>query len=935
MARFLESRHFSFGRRFAASRRLRRHEPSLKLTFSWLPLHPAMPSPSTSLFVGRLLLAAVLRYRWRTLTALALVVLAKLAMVAVPLVLKTIVDGLGRPQPLLAVPVFLLVGYAVLRFLGTLFGEIRDLVFVRVTQNTVSGFLVQAFEHLHRLSVRFHAMRRTGGVTRDVERGTTGIGFLLGVGLFTLLPTLVEIGAVIVVITGGYSLWFTAIILVTFVVYATWTVNVTEHRAVHQRAMNELDSSANSRLVDSLLNFETVKYYTNEEFERRHFGGILGHWIEVGVTNQKALFVLHVGQSGIIAFGVAGVMLLAGYNVVHGQMTVGDLVLVNAYVIQVCLPLNSLGFVFRQARDAVVNAEKMFRLLEQKPEIEDRPGLPDLQVERGEVRFDHVDFAYDAGRQILWDVSFAIPPGRKVAVVGGSGSGKSTLARLLFRFYEAGAGTVSIDGQDVRDVTQRSLRDAIGIVPQDTILFNETVAYNIAYGRPGAALAEVIEAAKAAHVHEFIDSLPEKYDTQVGERGVKLSGGEKQRIAIARAILKNPPILVFDEATSALDTRAERAIQGELDRLASDRTTLVIAHRLSTVVGADEILVLEHGRIVERGRHDELLKRQGLYSQMWRLQRQQQELEESEAELAWRPVDLVALMASVIDGLKPAIDARRVSFYSFVTAEPAALVGDPGRLHQAFWALGERAVLSTAAGGRVELRIERSGACLRLTLIHGSVLRDRRSPGGDGTGRRLEPEAIRAILEQHGGSLEMHPLADGSLRVVAELPLPGEEKALAAVPWPASAIGGVTVLLVAGDAEEQEPLAALLHEQGALLRVYPSGPAALDWLRERPRSDWPEVLVYDLDSGEREGYELIQELRRIEAERRLGLEERLPAIALSRRGRAGQRPRALLAGFQVLLVKPFEPGELVAAVSGLAGRAAPTPLPAEGGSEPR
>lgn len=584
---------------------------------------PAAPSSSTTVFVLRLLWGAIISYRGRTSAALVLVVVAKLAAVAVPLALKAVVDRLGGPAPALALPVFLLLGYALLRFSGTLFGEIRDLVFVRVTQNAVSGFLLQAFEHLHRLSVRYHAGRHTGGVTRDVERGTAGVGFLLGVGLFTILPTLVEIGAVVGVMSASYSGWFTLVILATFLVYALFTVSYTERRAIYQRALNKLDSSANGRLVDSLLNYETVKCYGNERFEREHFDGILRQWIEVGVKNQQALFFLHIGQSGIIAVGVAGIMLLAGQSVVDGGMTVGDLVLVNAYVIQVCLPLNSLGFVFRQARDAIVNAERMFRLLDERPEIEDRPGARALAANRGEVRFEHVDFGYEPSRRILHDVSFTIAPGRTLAVVGGSGSGKSTLARLLFRFYDVDGGRITIDGQDLREVTQASLRAALGIVPQDTILFNDSIAYNIAYARPGAARGEIEAVARAAHVHDFIAALPEGYETRVGERGVKLSGGEKQRIAIARAMLKNPPIMIFDEATSALDTRAERAIQDELDRLAEARTTLVIAHRLSTVVDADEILVLEHGRIAERGSHAELLARAGLYAQMWHLQRQQ------------------------------------------------------------------------------------------------------------------------------------------------------------------------------------------------------------------------------------------------------------------------------------------------------------------------
>lgn len=716
-------------------------------------------STSTTAFVLRLLRGAVLRYRGRTLLALLLVVVAKLATVAVPLALKAIVDAFSGGPPVLVLPVFLLLTYAVLRFLGTLFGEIRDLVFSRVSLSTVSTFMMQAFEHLHRLGVRFHAARHTGGVSRDVERGTTGIGFLLGVALFTILPTLVEIGAVITVISLNYSAWFILIILATFAIYALFTVTYTERRAIHQRRLNNLDSTANSRLVDSLLNYEAVKYYTNEEFERRHFSKILGQWVEVGVTNQKALFLLHVGQSGLIAFGVAGVMLLAGQNVVEGHMTVGDLILVNAYVIQVCLPLNSLGFVFRQARDAVVNAERMFRLMETRPEVEDKPAAPALQVRQGRVAFEHVDFGYEPGRQILWDVSFGIEPGGTVAVVGGSGSGKSTLARLLFRFYDVNAGSIVIDGQDVRNVSQQSLREAIGIVPQDTILFNETIAYNIAYGRPEATRAEIVDIARAAHIHDFIAGLPEQYDTLVGERGVKLSGGEKQRIAIARAMLKNPPIMIFDEATSALDTRAERAIQEELNHLARERTTLIIAHRLSTVVNADEILVLEHGHVVERGTHASLLQKDGVYAQMWHLQRQQSELQRTENSLALQPVDLVALLGGVVDGLKAGVDARGVAFDVTLTVDAARIVGDPGRIKQILWQLGERALAATPPGGRIELRIDRADSRARLRLAH------------DGGGE-MNVETLRGLLAEQGGMLEEHAGAEGGkTAVVLDFPL--------------------------------------------------------------------------------------------------------------------------------------------------------------------
>lgn len=885
-------------------------------------------SPSTLGFVARLLTTSVMRYPKRTGAALGLVILAKLAAVSVPLSLKAIIDALSQPAQLVVLPVFLLLGYAVLRFLSGAFSEFRDVIFVRVTQTTVSGFLLDVFRHLHKLTSRFHAQRRTGGVTRDVERGTAGIGFLLSVGLFTILPTLVEIIAVIVILTLNYSDWFTAIIIATFIVYSTFTVAFTERRAIYQRALNELDSTANGRLVDSLLNHETVKYYTNERYEQDRFSSILHDWVEVGVKNQKALSTLHVGQSGIIAVGVASVMLLAAQNVVQGTMSVGDLVLVNAYVIQICLPLNSLGFVFRQARDAVVNAEKMLRLLDQKPEIEEAPDAPDLVVTRGEVRFENVDFAYDPSRRILWDVSFTIPPGGTVAVVGGSGSGKSTLARLLFRFYDVTSGRITIDGTDVREVSQRSLRAALGIVPQDTILFNDTIAYNIAYGHPGASLADVIEAAKAAHVHDFIAALPEQYDTPVGERGVMLSGGEKQRIAIARAILKNPSILVFDEATSALDTRSERAIQDELDRLARTRTSLIIAHRLSTVVDADEILVLEHGRVVERGTHAELQRKNGLYAQLWRLQRQQQEVEHAERGLAMQQINLITLLAGIVDGLRDTIDARGVSFYSTILVESAHLSGDPGRLQQALWVLAEDAIWATPRGGRLESRVERQAGRLRISFIHPAV------PGQAPAGRppqappaTLESKDIRAIIEQHGGSFEMRPGPNDTMRAVIEFaPLaiaqapasgPGEAEAEKTPALPAPPIAGACVLLVDDSAEARGEIERVLHARGALSRSYPSGDEALGWLLAMPRAEWPDVMVCDIALPDEDGYEVIQRLRRAEAEREFDLSERLPAIALSSRKRGEQRMRALLAGFQAHLTKPVDANELIATIASL------------------
>ncbi|RZI40270.1 ABC transporter ATP-binding protein/permease [Herbaspirillum sp. HC18] len=583
--------------------------------------------------VMRDLWQVVSAFRWRIVFALVFLVIAKVAVVSVPLVLKRIVDLLSRPEQLAALPVVVLAGYALLRFASTLFNELRDLAFSRVTQHTVATYARKVFEHLHELSARFHAQRRIGGLLPDIDRGTSGIAFLLSVGLFTIVPTVLEIIMVIAIMTARYSAWYTAVLGVTFLVYCGFTLVFTARRAIFQRRVNKLDSNAKGLLADSLINYDTVKYFTNEDQESHRFQGIMGRWAEAVVANQKALFTLHVGQSAIIAMGVASVMLMAGQAVLTREMTVGDLILVNAYVIQICLPLNALGFVYREAKDAMVNAEKLFQLLRQKPEIEDPPGMPALQVARGEVVFDNVSFAYEPERTILHNVSFRIPPGGTVAVVGGSGSGKSTLARLLLRFYDVGSGCVMVDRQDVRKVSTHSLREAIGVVPQETLLFNDTIAYNIGYGRNGATMEQIVAAAKAAHIHDLIESLPQKYDTPVGERGVKLSGGEKQRIALARAILKNPPLLIFDEATSALDTASEQAIQRELDTLAENRTTLVIAHRLSTVVDATEIIVLEKGRIVERDTHARLLQKGGVYARLWQLQQRAEDGEKLERQM--------------------------------------------------------------------------------------------------------------------------------------------------------------------------------------------------------------------------------------------------------------------------------------------------------------
>jgi ABC-type transport system involved in Fe-S cluster assembly fused permease/ATPase subunit len=604
-----------------------------------LPPLPGTPAPVRAHSDGetlRRLLPYLWRYRWRVTIALSFMVMAKLANVGVPVLLKKLIDSLTIPpgdvRAVLIVPIGLVLAYGALRLSTSLFTELRELIFAKATEGAARSISLQVFRHLHSLSLRFHLERQTGGMTRDIERGTRGVHSLISFSLYSIIPTLIEVALVLTLLAVKFDVWFAWITIVALVIYIAFTILVTNWRTQFRKQMNEFDSTAHTKAIDSLLNYETVKYFNNEDYEAHRYDESLERLRRATLKSQTTLSILNTGQQLIIAAGLVLMLWRATAGVADGRMTLGDLVMVNAFMIQLYIPLNFLGVIYREIKQALTDLDKMFTLMEREREVDDAPDAQPLQVHEGRIAFEHVSFAYEASRPILHDLSFEIPAGKTVAVVGPSGAGKSTLARLLYRFYDVTGGAIRIDGQDIRQVTQASLRQAIGIVPQDTVLFNDTVAYNIAYGRTGAGEGEIEAAAKAARIHDFIRSTPRGYETMVGERGLKLSGGEKQRVAIARTLLKNPPIMIFDEATSALDSANERAIQAELQGVARNKTALVIAHRLSTVVDAHQILVMEQGRIVERGTHSELLARGGRYAQMWELQRSG-----ADAELASTP----------------------------------------------------------------------------------------------------------------------------------------------------------------------------------------------------------------------------------------------------------------------------------------------------------
>ena len=608
-----------------------RHSTRRSTEFQHDPDQPVARRQLGDWYVIRDLLPYLLAYRYRVLLAISCLLAAKFANLGIPILLKTLIDDLDAHKSvssaLLVVPLGLIIGYGLLRFSASLFTELRELLFSRVTQHAVRQIALEVFQHLHALSLRFHLSRQTGGVSRDIERGTRAIQSLVSYSLYSIVPTLIEFLLVLGYFAYQYNIWFAAITLGALIIYIAFTIVVTEWRTHLRRTMNDMDSRANQKAIDSLLNFETVKYFGNESFEARRYDENLVRYQAAAIKSQKSLSLLNVGQQFIIGVGLVLILWRSTVGVANGSMTLGDLVLVNTLMIQLYIPLNFLGVIYREIKQSLTDLDRMFTLLMADREIADESGAPALVIadrtQGPEVRFERVRFHYESNRTILHDLSFTIPAGTITAVVGRSGAGKSTLARLLFRFYDVQSGAILIDGQDIKHVQQASLRQAIGIVPQDTVLFNDTIAYNIAYGRPGASEADIQTAARAAQMDQFIAHLPEGYNTQVGERGLKLSGGEKQRVAIARTLLKKPAMLIFDEATSALDSKTERALQEELTGLARNHTTLIIAHRLSTIVHADQILVMDQGQIVERGSHLELIAKQGTYAQMWNMQKRQ------------------------------------------------------------------------------------------------------------------------------------------------------------------------------------------------------------------------------------------------------------------------------------------------------------------------
>ncbi|CAD6538105.1 Vitamin B12 import ATP-binding protein BtuD [Paraburkholderia sabiae] len=879
--------------------------------------------------IVRDLLAAVLRYRLVTAVSFALMIFAKLSAVAIPLTLKHIVDELSHPESPVVFPVFLVLAYALLRFFADALNEARDVVFSVVTQRTVAEFAERTFGHLHRLGARFHAQRETGGVVRDVQKGTDGIGFLLGTALFSIVPTFIEIGSIVAIVMRGYSWLFTIIIAATFACYALYTYVFTQRRLVIQRRVNAIEAQSDGRLVDSLLNYDSVKFFATEETETRRQSDVLAQWIDARIANQRALTALHVGQSGVIATGIAAVVLLAVQKVMTGSMTVGDLVLINAYIIQVCMPLNTLGFVFRETNDAKVNVERMFAILVARGvpgEDLDMPDARPLVVTDGGIEFERVNFGYDPARQVLRDVSFRIHPGNRLAVVGGSGSGKSTLVRLLFRIYQPASGRVLIDGQDLRAVTQKSLREAIGIVPQDTVLFNETIAYNIAYGRQGATRADVVRAARAAQLDGFIERLPDHYDTRVGERGVRLSGGERQRIAIARAILKNPRIIVFDEASSALDTRSERAIQNELKRLAQGRTSISIAHRLSTVVDADWILVMEHGRIVEQGTHDALLARGAVYAKMWALQWQQGELEHLQRKVSAESVRIDTLIADALRPLQNAIAQRRITWRTVTPPDDLRFTGDPVELQQVLATLCRSEIDQTRVGGMIELRVERRDNHAWLSVVG---TRDKSVELSQDAARMME-----AKLAASGGRLTVMPV-DQRVAYVMVLPLrpvlddePVEAQRDTTVDGETSAadaqrpLDDLRVFAIDDQEDARDALEAVLMVNGARVQLAGSGDEALVTLSDTARDDWPQVLLCDIVLGAEDGYQVLHRIREFETRHDVPAGKGMPAIALTGYATSDDEGRARQAGFSMLLTKPVAAPTLIESIREVAGRQA-------------